>query len=285
VTILIGTQFYPADPDSERRQAQAMDALGRLEGVDVVDLQWEPTPQWRPWIRTVCNLRDDSRAVSGCPGRRKPTMSDIFRALGEIAEERGYQYFMFVNADIVVMPAALDVVRAHKKEVYAFSRLDFEKDTGRDLDVTLSGLDAFAFDVTWWRAHRHRFREYIIGDGCWDVVYGAVAMCHADGMLVTGGEIRHERHPMAFGFDAFADFNGYLAAVDSRYFSIWCDYYDALMAARARGASPAEELELGRRMFVWRRSPSAALWQMGRTVKARINYARKRARWNRAKAS
>lgn len=284
VTILIGTQFYPADADSERRQAQAMDALGRLEGVDAVDLQWEPTPPWRPWIRTVCDLRQDSRTVSGCGGRQKPVVSDITRALSTIAEQRGYQYFMFINADIIVTPAAMDVIRSSLKEAYAFSRLDIDRD-GRELGVTLSGLDAFAFDLKWWRVHQHRFRPYIVGEGCWDVVYAPVMMCHADALLVTGGEIRHERHPMVSLNSAFADYNGYLAALDSRYFSLWCQYYARLMEGRARGASPGEERELARRTFVWRRSTPAALLQAGRSVKARIDYARKRARWNRESAS
>ena len=277
MTVLIGTQFYPADADSERRQAQAMDALGRLEGVDAVDLQWAPTPPWRPWIRTVCDLRQDSRTVSGCGGRQKPVVSDITRALSTIAGQRGYQYF-------IVTPAALDVIRSSGKEAYAFSRRDIGRD-GRALDVTLSGLDAFAFDLQWWRAHQHRFRPYIMGEGCWDVVYAPVMMCHADALLVTGGEIRHERHPMVWLNSAFADYNGYLAALDSRYFSLWCAYYAKLMEGRVRGASPEEERELARRTFVWRRSAPAALWQAGRSVKARINYARKRARWNRESAS
>jgi hypothetical protein len=282
VTILIGTQFYKAHSDSERRQAQAMDALGRLQGVEVVDLQWDPTPPRRPWIRSVQDLRLDSRVVSGCGGRRKPITTDVMRALADLAERGGHQYFMLTNADIMVTQAAITLIEQTRKEVYAFSRLDIDKDTGRELEPTLSGLDAFAFDVRWWRANQRRFRPYIIGEACWDTVYVAIAMCHGDGLIASGGEIRHERHPMEWGQSAFADYNGYLAAVDNRYFTLWCTYYARLMEGRARGASSQEERALCRDVFHWRRSAAAAVKQIGRSVKARIGYGRKRARWNRA---
>jgi len=285
VSILIGTQFYPAHGDSERRQAQAMEALGKLTDVEAVDLQWDPTPPWRPWIRTVCDLRLDSRDVSGCDGRRKPVTTDVLRALADLAERGGHRYFMFINADIIVTQAAVTLVGDGAKEVYAFSRLDIDPATGRELEPTLSGLDAFAFDVRWWRANQHRFRPYIIGEACWDVVYAAIAMCHGDGLLTSGGEIRHERHAMAWGQSGFADYNGYLAAVDNRYFTLWCTYHARLMEARARGASPDEERALCKSVFVWQRSAAAAVRQIGRNVTARLGYGRKRARWNRESTS
>jgi len=285
MSILIGTQFYAAHGDSQRRQAQAMDALGRLEGVEVVDLQWDPTPPWRPWIRTVCDLHLDSRSVTGGGGRRKPITTDMMRALADLAERGGHQYFMLTNADIIVTQAAVTLIQERSEETYAFSRLDVDRETGRALEPTLSGLDAFAFDVRWWRANQHRFRPYIIGEACWDVVYAAIAMCHGDGLIASGGEIRHERHPMEWGQGAFADYNGYLAAVDNRYFTLWCVYYARLMEARARGASIGEERALCKSVFVWQPSAAAAVRQIGRTVKARIGYGRKRARWNRESTS
>src|SRR5262245_18962668 len=285
MSVLIGTQFYNAHGDSERRQSLAMDAFGALQCVEVVDLQWEPTPPWRPWIRTICDLRVDSRGISGCDGRRKPITTDVMRALADLAERGGHRYFMVTNADIPVTQTAIDLIEKSRRETYAFSRLDVDRETGRELEPTLSGLDAFAFEVGWWRANRHRFRPYIIGEGCWDVVYAAIAMCHSDGMIACAGEIRHERHETEWGQGPFADYNGYLAAVDNRYFSIWCDYTAQLMEGRARGASADDERALARRVFVWTPSAAAAVKQIGRSVRARLAYDRKRARWNRRSAS
>jgi hypothetical protein len=283
VSILIGTHFHPANAEGLRRQAQAMDALRALDEVEIVDLQWEPMPDKRPWIRTVCDLRVDSRGASGCDGRRKPVVSDVMRALAVAAKRGGHSSFMYINADIVVTPAALSLVRANAKQAYAFSRLDVDRDSGRELETTLSGIDALVFDLGWWREHQHRFRPYILGEACWDVVYASVAMCHADGLLAASGEIRHERHPTEWGQSAFADYNGYLAAIDSRYFSLWCEYYERLKDLRARGGSRDEERALARDTFVWRRSAAAAARQLGRNVKARLSYGRKRAHWNRAR--
>jgi hypothetical protein len=283
MSVLIGTQFYKAHGESERRQALAMDALGKLQGVEAVDLQWEPMPAWRPWIRTVQDLQVDSLTVSGCSGRRKPITTDVMRALAGLAERGGHQYFMLTNADIMVTQSAITLIEQTRKDVYAFSRLDVDKD-GRELEPMLSGLDAFAFDVKWWRANQHRFRPYIIGEACWDTVYVAIGMCHGDGLIASGGEIRHERHPMEWGQSAFADYNGYLAAVDNRYFTLWCTYYAQLMEARARGASPDEERALSRTVFKWRPSGAAAVKQIGRNIKARLSYARKRDAWNRGRA-
>src|SRR5262249_17969110 len=142
MSVLIGTQFYRAHGESERRQAKAMDALRDLRGVEAVDLQWGPMPPWRPWIRTVPDLRHDSRTVSGCAGLRKPIASDLLRALGSLAERGGHQYFMLINADIMVTQPAVALIEETRKEVYAFSRLDVDKETGRELEPTLSGLDA-----------------------------------------------------------------------------------------------------------------------------------------------
>jgi hypothetical protein len=52
MSVLIGSQFYKAHVDSERRQAQAMDALGTLQGVEAVDLQC---------VEVVAHLLRDSR--------------------------------------------------------------------------------------------------------------------------------------------------------------------------------------------------------------------------------
>jgi len=284
MSVLVSTQFYKAHGESERRQARAMDALRDLRDVEAVDLQWEPTPPWRPWIRTVCDLRDDSIAVSRCAGRRKPIMSELMNASASLAERGGHNYFMFINADIMVTQAAIDLIQRLGKETYSFSRLDVDRETGAKLEPTLSGIDAVAADVRWWRANQHRFRPYIIGEMCWDCVYVAIAMCHSDGVIASAGEILQERHPLETTAGPFTDFNGYLAALDSPYFSIWCEYYERLKELRARGGGEDEERALARRTFVPRRpSALASAVQIGRNVKARLTYERKLAAWRRAR--
>jgi hypothetical protein len=279
VNLVLGTNSYQGDPDATRRQSRALDALQSLSGVIAIDLQWHDMPSERPKIRTVAALRRDSTTVTGRAGRVKPIASDVLDALAAIAEREGCRYFAYVNSDIIVTPAAVALVIGGGHQAYAFSRMDYDS-TGRDLGLILTGFDAFAFDVAWWRANRHRFRPYILGEPCWDNVYASLLMCHGKGMLVNReGAIRHEMHPTAWGQGVFSEYNGFLAVLDARYFTLWATYHAKLVDARARHASDAEELAIAASVFVWRRSPALALRQAVRNVRAHMQYRRRRARW------
>jgi len=279
VNLVLGTNSFQGDPDAMRRQSRALDALEALPGVIAIDLQWHDTPLQRPGIRTVAALRRDATTVTGRAGRTKPIASDAFDALAAIAEREGCRYFGYANSDIIVTPAAVALIAAGEYQAYAFSRMDYDR-AGRDTGMLLTGLDAFAFDLAWWRANRHRFRPYILGEPCWDNVYAALSMCHGNGIIVNrDAVIRHELHPNVWGAGAFSEYNGFLATLDARYFTLWATYHARLAEARARDASEAEERAIAASVFVWRRSPALALKQAARDVKAHVQYRRKRTRW------
>jgi hypothetical protein len=279
MTVVLGTSFYDADPDTMRRQALAMDGLSALSGVVAVDLQWRDMPPRRPRIRTVPALHRDSTSVTRCAGRAKPIASDVFDALAQIADAEGARYFLFFNSDIVVTADAVRMVETGAHDGYAFARMDRDA-FGLDAGVLLTGFDAFAFDTGWWRANRRRFRPYILGEPAWDNVYAAVMMCHADAAIVNrDAVIMHDIHPTGGGTGAFASYNGWLASLDARYFSFWARYHDQLVDARARGATEAEEQAIASRVFVWRRSAAMAMKQAARNVRAYWRYRRERARW------
>jgi hypothetical protein len=150
--------------------------------------------------------------------------------------------------------------------------------SGRELGITVSGIDGFAFDCGWWARHRRRFRAYVLGETCFDNVFASIMATHGNSVIENrAGEIRHERHPMQSG-GPFSRYNYYLAALDSRYFSLWAHYVAQLERLRERGATEAEERVVMERMFVWRRAPLAAVWHAGRCVRARWRYARDRAK-------
>jgi hypothetical protein len=119
----------------------------------------------------------------------------------------------------------------------------------------------------------------VIGDTCWDNVYTAVMMCHSDGLILNREPlILHERHQaLANDTTITARYNGFLAALDSRYFSLWCEYWDRLEQARAQGVSAAGQRALREEVFVWRRSAKAALRQSIRSARARLHFRRRRA--------
>jgi hypothetical protein len=279
VRLVLGTHSYQGDPDAIRRQSSAADALKSLADVIAVDVQWRATPPLRPWITTVAALGRDATTVTRCAGRTKPIVSDILDALALVAEREGCRSFFYMNSDITVSQRAVALVSAGDYEAYAFSRMDCDG-AGHDIGMVLTGCDAFAFDVAWWRANRRRFRTYILGEPCWDNVYTSVLMCHAKGILVNREAlISHEVHATRWGASAFAEYNGYLATLDARYFTLWATYHARLVEGRARGASEEQERSLAANVFVWRRSPVLALRQAARDMKARIQHRRRRSRW------
>jgi hypothetical protein len=272
MSLLIGAQFYAGPPDAARRQEQAIEALLRLRGVTRLNIQWVNEVYEHPAIETLAVLRHDSRTVTRLPVRRKPIMPELFDALAAAAATRGCRYFGFVNADILVSQAAVDLITREQRDAYAFSRLDIEPETGRALNLILNGLDLFAFTVDWWRRERHRFRRYILAEWFYDCVFGALIVCHGNGMIVNrDGEIRHEAHPQAPS-GLLAHYNGYLAALDAPYFSLWVRYRNRLDELRKRHAPLMEELALQRETFVWRPSVVDRLVHVGRQLKARWRY-------------
>ena len=280
--MIIGTQAYTCEGDDARRQNRALEALASLSGVTAVNLQWPDEIVHRAGLRTLPALSVDSRTVTRCPGVRKPIARDVLDVLAAVARAEGHRYFCYLNSDIVVTQAAVDVIASAGKQGYAFSRLDVDA-AGQPVEMLLYGVDMVAFDVAWWLEHRRRFRPYILGEPCWDNVYAAVIMCHGDGLVLNRhGLIEHERHDARRVPNAFLYYNWLLASLDSRLFSIWVTYCEAVVAARARRASEEEEQAIAADAFVWRRSAAAAIWDAGRSVKARLRYRRQLAEWRKS---
>lgn len=276
--IVVGTHFYDGGADAMRRQDRAMDALGALTGIVPVDLQWRPRPARRPYLRVVPSLTQDSTTVTGADGKAKPIASDVFDALAAVADAEGCSRFLFFNSDIILTQAAIDFAR-QAVDGCAYSRLDVDGQ-GQPLGITVAGIDTFAIDVAWWRAHRQLFRPYILGEGCWDNVYAAIVMTRGQSLIENrDGLTRHEAHPAVWGAGPFAEHNGMLAALDSRYFTLWAKYYHHLSAARARGASADEERAIADTTFVWKRSPVAAIRHAVRTFRTRVKYRRRQSAW------
>jgi hypothetical protein len=282
--VLIGLQLYQAESAALRRQRLATEALGRLAGVEAVNLQYRgEEPFSMPGIETVPVLERDSLTVVGARGKRKPLASEMFDALAAIARARGHQQFAVINADIVVTAAAIGAIAETGAECCIVSRCDvddLEHPSRAGLPMT-SGLDMFVASAAWWISNRRRFRDYCLGEMCWDCVYAAIMMCHARSVILNREcLILHERHtPTWHDPTPAARYNGMLAALDSRYFSLWVGYWQKLEAARRKGVSDAEERELQRTAFVWRPSAYEAARQVVRSIRARRGYARLRSEW------
>jgi hypothetical protein len=273
VTVVVGSNFYDGDASAMRRQQAAIDAVTALKGAVPVNVQWIDEVCARKEMETMAVLRHDSRAVTGLPLRRKPIMTEVFDALAGAAAERGCRYFAFYNADIVITQAAIDAIAGGGRQSYAFSRMDFDGESRRDLGLVPNGIDLFAFDAGWWRAERHRFRDYILGEWFCDPVYAALMVRYGDGVILNRrGEIRHEAHEHRPPSGAAAEYNGYLAALDSPYFSMWARYRARLDELRSAGASEADELALQREAFARPMTVGAAAYHAGRCIRAFLRY-------------
>lgn len=282
--MLIGLQLFDGDAASNRRQRLAVEALVRQPDVQTVNLQFqEGEPCVAPELETIPLLARDAIQVTRAAIRRKPITRELFDALATLAGARGLDHFAFLNSDVIVTPRLFDTVRAAGRDSYAIARADVDDATMSDsVPVMLTaGHDMFVVSVDWWRRESRRFRPYIVGDMGWDVVYTALLMCHSNGRILNREPLLlHERHAPAWHADTpGARYNGMLAALDARYFSMWCGYWQALEAARGAGASAADETRLRDELFVWRPSPVEAARQLGRAVKARLHLRRLQRGW------
>jgi hypothetical protein len=281
MSILLGTNYYEAGADEDRRQLQSALHLSALSDVAPANLQWhdEPYERLAQHVRTVSVLRRDAREATGYNGRRKPLATEVFDALAKIARVDGHHYFGFLNADILVTQQAVDAILSGGRETYVFSRTDIDSQ-GQPLGLMLYGMDMFVCRVDVWPGVRRKLRPYIIGEQCFDNVYTAVMMSESDGAVVNrAGCILHERHESRWrNNDPYGEYNYFLASLDSRYFSMWVAYCERLIGARRQGASEADEEAIAKEAFMWRRSVAASSVQMGRQLKARFRHWRHRAR-------
>jgi len=239
-------------------------------------VQFEHQPHDMPDLRTLPVLKHSSNSVSGRRGPSKAIVPEIFDVLAAEASAKSIEYICFTNSDIIFTQQAVDWILEGRREAYVFSREDFDAETRAPLQMVVAGVDVLAVSTVWWFANRRRFRRYIVGEACWDNVYTAIVMCHADALIENRRPlVRHERHPMGpMPSPHFGEYVRMLTALDAGYFSLWYRYWDALSRLRATGGATAEqETDLARDVFVWKPGPRARAVQRGRDVKALVRYA------------
>jgi hypothetical protein len=191
-SILVGTHYHPGTPETIGRQERARQSLLALADVRLVNLQFHDAATDVEGLRTVPRLFDDSIKATGRQGTRKPIGSEAFERLAECAREEGCEFFGWVNSDVIVTAAALQMVRMKGPDVVLFSRMDFDGATGADLGIETGGIDAFFLSVAWWEAHASLFRPYVNSEAFWDPVYAAIALCRGRAILENHmGLIRH----------------------------------------------------------------------------------------------
>ncbi len=274
--ITLGSHSYPATGEDARRQSAALDSWRTLPDVDLVDLQFAhlSDPPELPGFRRVRKLRQDSVELTGAAGRRKPIVSEMFDLLAREALATGNDLFMFSNSDILLMPETVAAVFAAAEEgckAQVFSRMDFDGQTGLDVEMMYPGQDTFALDARWWMENRWRFRPYVIGETSWDNVYTAIMVMHAPTRLYNRSTLtRHEKHQVIWYDSPFRAHNLLLLTLDSYYHGDWCRYCDGLRVLRANGRAgdEAQEETLKKESFRLRPDGRTRLIHAGRVGRA-----------------
>lgn len=274
--VLLGINAHPASGPAASRQSDAQASLRRLHGVDRVNLQFrhDSTPVAVDDFETLPVLTRDSRTATGAEGIRKPLLGELCSTLAREAQSRGATYFCFSNADILFSQEAITAVLSGDRDGYAFSRMDVDAVTGVDLGMHLGGVDAIAARPEWWLANAHRFRDFILGEPNWDQMYTSILLRHADAVLLNARPlVRHVAHPIAWvHHGAFADYNGLLGALDSHYFTLWCEYHAARKEWERLGGTDEEHEAIQRRAFTRPWSASTMLIQPLRRSRAWLRY-------------
>jgi hypothetical protein len=271
VTVLVGTNYYAATGHAGRRQGRAIRALRTVPGVHAVNLQWPDDIFEVEAITTLPVLRQDSRTVSGRRGPRKPIVNEMLDELARAAAGRGCEYFVYTNSDIEITPAAIAVIETMRRRGLGFTRTELDPATGVRLGTMRFGIDAFAFDVDWWYAHRHRFRAYIAGEPVWDNVYLAVLLSHSDGALIDEeGMLLHEQHASPWKTSPFSDYTWFLAALDRPYFAQWARFHTEWTR---RPMAAADVCTLREQIFTVAQLRRGRVIQWGRVLKAWFRYA------------
>lgn len=281
--VLIGTHTYGGGTSATRRQQEAADAWLGLRDAETVNVQFARAPHEMPGLRTLPLLRRSSNSVTGRAGPEKPIVAECLDVLAAEAAARSIEYICLANSDIVFTQEAVDWIAEGGREGSLFSREDVEipiegsgAGTRAPAGMQLAGVDVFAFATSWWQANRRRFRPYILGEICWDNVYAAIVLCHADAAIENRRPlVRHERHPsVTTPSPHFGEYTRLLTALDAGYFSLWCRYWDGLRVRRDAGATEEDERAWAREVFTWPPSPGARLVQAARSARALGRYAR-----------
>lgn len=141
-------------------------------------------------LTTLRCLKKTSKHV--CNGERElPIIREMFDCLADL----GYDYFCFINSDIIVTPKFFKEIFDNEHEAYIASRLAIEGDITdlnfsininssegpvRNSHYQVSGFDGFTIKTCWWKENRLLFPEYVFAVVYWDTHYATLLLKNAD---------------------------------------------------------------------------------------------------------
>jgi len=154
--------------------------------IDLFNLQFENGRDLKEvdGFKTLkCLKRTSKNEING--DKHLPMVKEMFDSLAAL----GYDYFCFINSDIIVSYKFFDEIFSEEHNAYVGSRLAIEGDiTDINLQITIndsnspvrnshyqvSGFDAFTIKTDWWNQNRKLFPDYVYAVVYWDTHYATI---------------------------------------------------------------------------------------------------------------
>jgi len=192
--IAVGTNLFGQNTAQDLALQSLIKCKKRYpDHIDLFNIQFENGKDLteHPDFKTIHCLKRTSKDV--CNGTRElPIVRDMFDGLADL----GYDYFCFINSDIMVSQNFFKEIFDNDNEVYIASRLAIEGEI-KDLDFSInlndpnsspvrnshyqvSGFDAFTIKTEWWKNNRNLFPEYVYAVVYWDTHYATLLLKNAD---------------------------------------------------------------------------------------------------------
>ncbi len=204
--IAVGTNLF----GNERRQELGIQSLLKckeklLDKIDLYNLQFKDGKDLREQegFTTLKCLEKTSKDV--CNGSKGlPIIKEMFDELANL----NYDYFCFVNSDIIVSLNFFKEIENNKNyDAYIGSRLAIEGKNVKDLNFEIklndstsliknshyqvSGFDTFTIKTEWWKKNRNLFPEYVYAVVYWDTHYATI-------LLKNGNTYMQNKKPTIF---------------------------------------------------------------------------------------
>lgn len=193
--IAVGTNLFGNSQRQEFGVQSLLKCKAKLtDQIDLYNVQFENGKDLKEQegFTTLKALKKTSKDV--CSGKRElPIIHEMFNVLSEL----DYDYFCFINSDIIVTPNFFqEIFDNPSKDAYIGSRLAIEGENIKNLNFEIklndssssiknshyqvSGFDTFAINSKWWRNNKQKFPEYVYAVVYWDTHYATLLLKNGD---------------------------------------------------------------------------------------------------------
>ena len=185
--IAIGLNLFGTSPRTDMCIESLIRAKNKYpDNIDLYNVQFVDESikhRLHPSFKLIRVLKETNHDYITRPSKRTiPMLKEIFDELANL----NYEYFCFVNDDIIVSDRYFKFILETDYDTYPASRLAIEPIKTLNDEIIgshfqVSGFDAFCIRTEWWLKNRDRFPTYILGTPPWDIHYATLCMKDSNG--------------------------------------------------------------------------------------------------------